>query len=236
MCGEHDANKTSPARNAGSSPHVRGTHHAKQRQSGCEGIIPACAGNTSVFTVLVPSRRDHPRMCGEHVTPNPFANAVLGSSPHVRGTLPHSRGRTEHHGIIPACAGNTSLVRLFLSSMRDHPRMCGEHRSTVRQFLGHKGSSPHVRGTHLDPDQARQGQGIIPACAGNTPVYAASVFEVWDHPRMCGEHHSTRKPRQMAGGSSPHVRGTHLRLMQHIDLSGIIPACAGNTRVCRCGR
>ena len=113
----------------GSSPHKRGTlrrvpvEYAKRRW-----IIPAYAGNTLVM------RR--------------AASAPTGSSPHTRGTplgpgvmprvvMDHPRIRGEHHadrhpraglhGIIPAYAGNTTMIG-------SSPPMV-------------TGSSPHTRGT-----------------------------------------------------------------------------------------
>ena len=50
-----------------------------------------------------------------------------GSSPRVRGAQRDVRARCEHLGIIPACAGNTEALCVTSSSMRDHPRVCGEH-------------------------------------------------------------------------------------------------------------
>ena len=66
-------------------------------------------------------------MRGEHTLLSSGLMAVTGSSPHARGTLPHSGGRTQHYGIIPACAGNTSLCVLSIFLVGDHPRMRGEH-------------------------------------------------------------------------------------------------------------
>ena len=69
------------------------------------------------------------------------------------------------------------------------------------------GSSPHVRGAlGLDAGEV-QSRGIIPACAGSTPAYAARILPAWDHPRMCGEHMSRASVSELPMGSSPHVRG-----------------------------
>ena len=37
--------------------------------------------------------------------------------------------------------------------------------------------------------------GIIPACAGNTPRTESSRSRSWDHPRVCGEHSGASSPR-----------------------------------------
>ena len=107
MRGEHLSCPFSRGHPRGSSPHARGTPYVKPVFREVWGIIPACAGNTAIPIGTIPSTRDHPRMRGEHITPNPFADAVLGSSPHARGTHHPVSFRGCSAGIIPACAGNT---------------------------------------------------------------------------------------------------------------------------------
>ena len=71
--------------------------------------------------------------------------------------------------------------------------------------------------------------GIIPACAGNTPVSYSLSRPKKDHPRMRGEHLFYRLFCSMGRGSSPHARGTRQDPVFIISKIGIIPACAGNT-------
>ena len=168
MCGEHpDPRRSAP----------RG-----------RGIIPACAGNTRDPTVLTQSKRDHPRVCGEHLPLRVALVPVLGSSPRVRGTLSIWPSSMWRRGIIPACAGNTLSIRFSGSMFRDHPRVCGEHRYWNGTHVKEQGSSPRVRGTHEYPFLCRVLAGIIPACAGNTLFGCGVVCFCWDHPRVCGEH------------------------------------------------
>ena len=47
---------------------------------------------------------------------------------------------------------------------------------------------------------------------------------------MRGEHDTERTATQTQAGSSPHARGTPFSAWESESLSGIIPACAGNTR------
>ena len=108
--------------------------------------------------------------------------------------------------------------------------MCGEHLSRVDSMTWSRGSSPHVRGTHVR-DRAPVGHaGIIPACAGNTGANGRRPYSGRDHPRMCGEHHAGSAREDRHAGSSPHVRGTPYRPFGSIRVRGIIPACAGNTQ------
>ena len=50
----------------GSSPHARGTPNQLLPLLTAQGIIPACAGNTSDFVAMQRHVTDHPRMRGEH--------------------------------------------------------------------------------------------------------------------------------------------------------------------------
>ena len=89
-------------------------------------------------------------MCGEHETPGCFEGREPGSSPHVRGAPSSSTRYSSRHGIIPACAGSTSNSERAPAPTRDHPRMCGEHKTFCPVLNGVKGSSPHVRGAHFE--------------------------------------------------------------------------------------
>ena len=92
------------------------------------------------------------------------------------------------------------------------------------------GSSPHVRGTRLGRGLVVARGGIIPACAGNTRQSTHGTVKRWDHPRMCGEHLAAYAGEIEEVGSSPHVRGTQPSRCPISTRTGIIPACAGNTR------
>ena len=171
-------------------------------------------------------------MCGEHSASIMRSRFSLGSSPRVRGTLESLGVAASHGGIIPACAGNTPALRTRHTMTRDHPRVCGEHEHATGVVSWFEGSSPRVRGTrHLRGHRAPVA-GIIPACAGNTPVRLSPAGSPWDHPRVCGEHASHGKEKGMDWGSSPRVRGTPLVPGIAGNRRGIIPACAGNTPGC----
>ena len=154
---------------AGSSPRMRGTPPWSPRSRGRAGIIPAYAGNTSSGQVLDLTYRDHPRVCGEHLSAMSFVVFIGGSSPRMRGTLSTVNWSIRDRGIIPAYAGNTAIFPTSAFIIRDHPRVCGEHAAGFRS----RGASA----------------GIIPAYAGNTSAICHSYSYMRDHPRVCGEHH-----------------------------------------------
>ena len=66
MRGEHVYIPFPPYDKAGSSPHARGAPLDVYAALVGGGIIPACAGSTSEGLRIPGSRRDHPRMRGEH--------------------------------------------------------------------------------------------------------------------------------------------------------------------------
>ena len=86
----------------------------------------------------------------------------------MRGTRGTRRLYGGGEGIIPAYAGNTRSHMCMSCVVRDHPRVCGEHRlDSIEKELA-TGSSPRMRGTlHVVPI-AQDRSGIIPAYAGNT--------------------------------------------------------------------
>ena len=207
MCGEHFIISARGLGKTGSSPHVRGALMPDQTDVRQSGIIPACAGSTTAPSEPKPAPRDHPRMCGEHDASEAEEPSSLGSSPHVRGAPAQIDGHVVHVGIIPACAGSTSMSAAYLSLSRDHPRMCGEHTLTRVSAILRRGSSPHVRGAPSFTDIDVSGAGIIPACAGSTASIKTTETRWRDHPRMCGEHSEGLASALSRTGSSPHVRG-----------------------------
>ena len=168
MCGEHWSQCRVCAPVEGSSPHVRGALVSSFIKTIQCGIIPACAGSTLGMGNWCRFRWDHPRMCGEHKSMAFCVGTLRGSSPHVRGARRDMDPVQPAAGIIPACAGSTTGSPGRAHSRRDHPRMCGEHFNCEEVALMRVGSSPHVRGAHLDRRLPRRESGIIPACAGST--------------------------------------------------------------------
>ena len=70
----------------------------------------------------------------------------MGSPPQVRGK-PQVQGVTAvYTGITPAGAGKTAHTRDKCARRQDHPRRCGENRSSHRMPVLHDGSPPQVRG------------------------------------------------------------------------------------------
>ena len=89
----------------------------------------------------------------------------------------------------------------------DHPRIRGEHGAVRQPLESGPGSSPHTRGAHVHRGERVVLQRIIPAYAGSTSRAPVSCRQLWDHPRIRGEHRQLVAERCAFWGSSPHTRG-----------------------------
>ena len=132
-------------------------------------------------------------------------------------------------GIIPAGAGLTGISKLPMWQIRDHPRGCRAHTYDANTSARVWGSSPRVRGSQGCVDVMEGFTGIIPAGAGLTSVRSNFQKSPWDHPRGCGAHPPSGCTIRAILGSSPRVRGSHLRGIARVPCRGIIPAGAGLT-------
>ena len=190
--GEHRNPVRFSIRSDGSSPHTRGAHAVGARDLPDAGIIPAYAGST-VRTPSAMSRRvDHPRIRGEHSLPAPADPRSRGSSPHTRGARTNPLARFKRGRIIPAYAGSTPFTASPPRTVRDHPRIRGEHAMRRCETGRTRGSSPHTRGAQARQERRRLRRRIIPAYAGSTIIPRMSFWCGRDHPRIRGEHFSSR--------------------------------------------
>ena len=90
-------------------------------------IIPAYAGSTRDDPPQERARGDHPRIRGEHSLVHTDEILKPGSSPHTRGALKSRFVDNNGVRIIPAYAGSTRDGIFGDNSLRDHPRIRGEH-------------------------------------------------------------------------------------------------------------
>ena len=198
--------------NRGDHPRIRGEHDSfNGRLRHAVGIIPAYAGNTRAVV--------HP------------PTALVGSSPHTRGTpartpracmssRDHPRIRGEHfklavaiqqrEGIIPAYAGNTWwLVPAPFTNWGSSPHTRG---TLISQTLeqGKAADHPRIRGEHpFKEERMIEDEGIIPAYAGNTATATVCLHaDQGSSPHTRGTLSYAGDVSSAASGSSPHTRGT----------------------------
>ena len=168
MHGEHHCFSSHAGNLAGSSPYARGARSATRTAICIAGIIPVCTGSTVPRTWARMSRRDHPRMHGEHTKQEASAHITEGSSPYARGALRHLPGHPLIGGIIPVCTGSTVRSHWRFRRNRDHPRMHGEHSRWSKYPKVERGSSPYARGAPVHIHSYHRESGIIPVCTGST--------------------------------------------------------------------
>ena len=166
-CGEKSKKIGASSSRVGSSPRVRG-------KVGRNGLRRLGGG-------------DHPRGCGEKTGDWQRRQVAAGSSPRVRGKVRHAPGGEARIGIIPAGAGKRWRQASHSGPRRDHPRGCGEKKSSRVRRVHLRGSSPRVRGKAAFLDGCTSRRGIIPAGAGKSHHRTLSTPPHQDHPRGCGE-------------------------------------------------
>ena len=168
VCGENAKLLHVPAAEIGSSPRVRGKRGHRPGGRILPGLIPACAGKTELTGTPDTAERAHPRVCGENEGRLDTRLAIRGSSPRVRGKHKIACCPANVSGLIPACAGKTTVLPTRRTDWRAHPRVCGENSNGQSKCTPVRGSSPRVRGKLCARAIRLLTWGLIPACAGKT--------------------------------------------------------------------
>ena len=114
---------------------------------------------------------------------------------------------------IPACAGNSGVSGASAGDMTVHPRLRGEL-WTLEEALN-------------------EVIWFIPACAGNSCLNRININQPPVHPRLRGELAKRLRIRTPQPGSSPLARGTRTQTLRCNPGGRFIPACAGNSDVCK---
>lgn len=138
------------------------------------------------------------------------------------------RRRSQKH---PRVCGEHYRPMTLGTRTKKHPRVFGEHYVALEPTLTKQGSPPRIRG-------ARDFLGRTKSHNGNTPTYVGSTQHECSlapsskvHPRVCGEHRSSRREASLYMGSSPHMRGTPARPSPAVLVRRITPAYARNTNL-----
>ena len=172
---------------------------------------------------------NHPCACGEQCRAAYVLFENSKSSPRVRGADHRPRRWGNAQRIIHARAGSSTRSGRRSPSWRDHPRACGEQRTSYALEGSRYGSSPRVRGAEEHEVSGLELGRIIPARAGSREARPPSRRSGQDHPHACGEQF-LRALREYADlGSSPRVRGAAMVGARASQSLGIIPARAGSS-------
>ena len=208
---------------------MRGKRNEAQQAATLAWLIPAHAGKTvarlSMFRVL----GAHPRACGENTPAWALSRERAGSSPRMRGKQGLVACWRPRRGLIPAHAGKTFLLFVFVDCIPAHPRACGENDNEIESAIREMGSSPRMRGKLLAIELPTDRTGLIPAHAGKTLIRGEYLPNGGAHPRACGENVSMVCVFGFVVGSSPRMRGKPELSAQVMHLCRLIPAHAGKT-------
>ena len=197
-------------------------------------IIPAHAGQTRRGASPRPASPDHPRACGANDLPVLQFTERSGSSPRMRGKHGVERQNRLPDRIIPAHAGQTGCRCWVDGTGSDHPRACGANLQPGREGEADAGSSPRMRGKHRRNHGRNRLGRIIPAHAGQTPMFRPVSSSNPDHPRACGANRQRFAKLVAQRGSSPRMRGKRCVRWSWIRGRRIIPAHAGQTMSAPC--
>ena len=197
-------------------------------------ITPAYAGKSAAFHVLQKLLQDHPRLCGEKCNLCPSSKFTLGSPPPMRGKdVCGGRSKTSS-GITPAYAGKSRRITSSFSSMRDHPRLCGEKANPPAALIFRMGSPPPMRGKGKRFKSLHPLTGITPAYAGKSFFFRKSRRLQRDHPRLCGEKINSQSVNKRLKGSPPPMRGKAVFFRKQCHKGRITPAYAGKSGQLSC--
>ena len=145
VCGNHVTCPHLISSHQGSPPRVREPRAVRGLFLSQFGITPACAGTTGQGQGSQRPAQDHPRVCGNHRAPRSQDDRRIGSPPRVREPRDRVEALNCDHRITPACAGTTHIGENCVDVVRDHPRVCGNHKDDFIGEPNSAGSPPRVR-------------------------------------------------------------------------------------------
>ena len=212
MCGGTARAAAQDIGRLGLSPRVRGNPRKRKPEVFQSGSIPACAGEPPSRRPQHPSPRVYPRVCGG--TPSAYRRYVLPL------------------GSIPACAGEPMPRLPEPGSGKVYPRVCGGTVMATVPNAVDVGLSPRVRGNHDSLSGRCAASGSIPACAGEPYCWECEPGLPEVYPRVCGGTSGCAGAILTRCGLSPRVRGNRPHWYHQRQVTGSIPACAGEPRTC----
>ena len=112
----------------------------------------------------------YPRWRGEHSLIMKRQSPIPGLSPLARGTRKILCMNYGSAWFIPAGAGNTGLISMWISIWSVYPRWRGEHQGRYKTSEIDGGLSPLARGTRANLGLGDSATRFIPAGAGNTLI------------------------------------------------------------------
>ena len=174
----------------------------------CEnGLSPRVRGNQLRRPHRQPHRGVYPRACGGTPWPPGRERPTRGLSPRVRGNPALGSRYPEQGGSIPARAGEPTCGPRSTRWNSVYPRACGGTTRCGVITVEALGLSPRVRGNLQGVADLFDGEGSIPARAGEPSRRCTKRQSERVYPRACGGTVAEVGPVAAQGGLSPRVRG-----------------------------
>ena len=118
------------------------------------------------------------------------------------------------------------------STLKDHPRLCGEKYQRHFQHLPRLGSPPPMRGKAFDPSLIILNKRITPAYAGKREFRRVQTLLHQDHPRLCGEKSAEIMAEHDAEGITPAYAGKRVPKIPQTQRTRDHPRLCGE-KLCR---
>ena len=218
VCGEKSRPLSRWVYALGSPPRMRGKAVAIFRQLHHGRITPACAGKSEKTRSITTTRRDHPRVCGEKDTSTVCQVDHEGSPPRVRGKVHISTGQVGGVGITPAYAGKRSGKLQQDAMLRDHPRVCGEKRTTAGRSSGACAATSNAIGMVTSAlyrsAMSYTKEHSCPTCTNPSPgAHPSATMTAWASPyrQACTVGHTGAGAEQQHRNARHIIHGCFLR-------------------------
>ena len=150
----------------------------------------------------------------------------------MRGKVQGLSVSADNPRITPAYAGKSISASNPYSSIRDHPRLCGEKGECIMAIDFKKGSPPPMRGKVPHSFVHHLSTRITPAYAGKRLVLCGLTHAERDHPRLCGEKLGLAFRSVKILGSPPPMRGKVCEWISRHKIAKDHPRLCGEKSIC----
>ena len=218
VCGEKPQPATHSAAPPGSPPRMRGKDEQTTGKNENARITPAYAGKRSQGVAALQLGWDHPRVCGEKPHLTPAIDRSKGSPPRMRGKVAPMRPRIAPPGITPAYAGKRLQNDKGNIYGRDHPRVCGEKRTTAGRSSGACAATSNAIGMVTSAlyrsAMSYTKEHSCPTCTNPSPgAHPSATMTAWASPyrQACTVGHTGAGAEQQHRNARHIIHGCFLR-------------------------
>ena len=202
----------------GSPPRVRGKGFCGIVIHRRIGITPACAGKSQLRRLCLLRSRDHPRVCGEKMSRPPAKTRTPGLPPRMRGKEVKALLHFNWVGITPAYAGKRLQNDKGNIYGRDHPRVCGEKRTTAGRSSGACAATSNAIGMVTSAlyrsAMSYTKEHSCPTCTNPSPgAHPSATMTAWASPyrQACTVGHTGAGAEQQHRNARHIIHGCFLR-------------------------